>query len=1126
MTTRTIFKAQSLGAKNTKQAFTCCASLGKHFFVGTKDGCIILFELKVKSGSTEANMDYEASPREIVRVSKPDKANTAPDQIAQICPFREPRMMLASTESGALYFIPQLDVNLQLKRLEFLRNVHVHRMACKKQKNDCFVALQVRKGHERQLLILRLDPGKFEWQPFLPAPSVLPDDVVSMTWSGNILVLGFPREYSLFDVTTQQTRTLAKAGQYPPVMGSMFPMRETYCSLDDLLLAINSAGDVKEAKATVLKTRLPASAVLYSHPYALALIQSESAIQVHFPWYAKDQQRETLCQPLVIKNAFALSACPAIDFDIARPRDQKPDLAGNYRQLFEPDVVIAITNDNAIYLLDASPTMDQVRTLYRMSMFEDAGLLAELSPHQVQNSVRAELALNHANHLINERKPQQAFKLLASPVVSVQSVLRFFPDEYRLPELIDVLNQALSNAGIKLPDANASIFGPAARFLSTEEASMGDKDSERFRQQGLEELQKYLMERRQKLASTQPSGGINFGGDEGGGRRFGFQDPGSSDMMMQQRRQQSIMKLEDLRLRGDLETKRAALIDTALLIVSADRCDDQYALELLLREHEHRCILEPCVRFLAIVGADAVLVALLRAANNVETALAHLRYVAAMGRSPDGSGNAPSSLIQAKELSDLLRRRMDSRAMEMATNMDTHGNATPASPATSSSGGDKFTSGGGGVGQTAAAEENWSVESLTRAHSLSLVKKYRPECRTPEKLARQVTAVLAAFSLVQTQILQSSTTRSGMSTGVTGAVGSTTSSLGANPFQKLGCMWLFSDDALPDSFLVEQLFSGNRPLIAPRAIADFVTSPALRSAFIEQLLDFHKEAVQTSAHVSLQEEELRDLHNLMITAFLDRHKRDGARDQSVAKRLFDFVSTTTAYDPAGALDQIMGMFGVDSALSMALVDTKAELLARCTRFEDAVDVLFSSTTQAGGQVAAERFCRRVRDSDPKARSFRKLLEKSMERAGGRNSAGGVQEGIRLLTANPWVDPKYIWDLLPDNMLLCDLKDYLALALQDRSYRAHRTVLHGEILRAALLQRQVALSKELCKSAEVSSETTCGVCGRKIQSSLLARFPNGHVVHHACAPDEHVCPVTRVNFASAMPAVADAMEKTQ
>lgn len=330
-------------------------------------------------------------------------------------------------------------------------------------------------------------------------------------------------------------------------------------------------------------------------------------------------------------------------------------------------------------------------------------------------------------------------------------------------------------------------------------------------------------------------------------------------------------------------------------------------------------------------------------------------------------------------------------------------------------------------------------------------------------------------------------------------------------------MWIFTDDALPDAFLCEQLFAGQRPLIVPRAISDFGSSPALRIAFIEMLLEFNKEQMEASSPSALSEDDMRDLHNLMVSALVDRHRLIGQRDQSVAKKLFDFVSSTQHYAPENAL-KLMNQFGNDTSLGQMIVDSKAEVLARCGSFEDAVDVLF--TAGQTGAAEAEKFCRRVRDIDPRARSFAKLLEKSMERAGGRNTPEGIKKGIELLTSNPWVDPQFVWDLLPEETNLCDLKTYLALALQERSYRAHRAVLHTEVLRASLLQRQVALSRELTKSAEVYSETNCGVCGRKIQSSLLARFPNGHVVHHACAPDEHVCPVTRMNFATNMPPVAD------
>lgn len=1184
-TQRTVFKQEQLRKQSTTQAFTCCASLGKWFFVGTGDGTVIFYELKVKSGSTEAQVEYETTPKEIVRVPRLDPAAGGKgaaaalggtDAITQVIPFRNPRMLLVLTVNGNLYFIPNIDTaQLQLKKVEGLRGVHVHKVACKVQKQTAYAALQVRRTQgERQLLIIRLDPRSGEWNPAFSAPSVLPDDVHSLCWSGDLLVLGFAREYCYFDTKKQEMRSFAKAGhQQPPIMASLFPMRETYCSLDELQMPVGLSGDPKEAKSCILKTKLPATSVTYSHPYALALVQSEATIQVHFPWYT-DKQRETFCQPIVLKNAMALSSSPAVDFDALMPKDMTTNLAGDvFKGAVEPDVVVVITNDNAIYLLDQIPVMDQTRSLYRCSMFDDALLLAELTPQAVPISVRAELALNYANHLITERKAKEAFVHLAHQSVAVQSVLKFFPDCYRFPELLDLINAANASAGIRLPDQNAAIHGGLTRFPAVEEASAGDRDSEAFRKEGLRHLQIYLSAKRkdradalrnelggpeqQQLRFSDPSspGAVSSFNNNVNSYNSSF-DTGNLSALQQVNARPKIMKLDELRQRGDLETKICALIDTALLVVSADREDDETAISLL-KESGHRCILEPCAKFLASVGADAVLVVLLRAANNEENLLAHLHFVAAFGRSPDGTTRSPPSLSSAKELSEFFRRKVEKHRQaafaELLSNQDASSSSSGGGAQHQQQQQQQKKSLNLGADDNSVADENWTIEGLTRANSMSLVKKYRAESRAPDRLARQVVAVMCALSIAQTQILESSTTRSNASGfglgggggGVGGGGGgsgmggfgsggmmggggmanrqpyagglTTTSSLGANPFQKLGTMWLFTEDALPDAFLCEQLFAGQRPLITPRAISDFGSSPALRIAFIECLLEFNKEAVEASSPSALGEDDLRALHDLMVSALVDRHRRDGQRDQSVGKKLFEFVSSTHHYSPENAM-KLMNQFQGDSVLGIAIVDSKAEALARCGNFEDAVDALFSAGP--AGATQAEKFCRRVRDIDPKARSFAKLLDKSMEKAGGRNTPEGIREGIRLLTANPWVDPQYVWDLLPEETNLCELKDYLALALQERSYRAHRSVLHAEVLRASLLQRQVALSKELGKAAEVYSDTTCNVCGRKIQSSLLARFPNGHVVHHACAPDETVCPVTRMSFATNMPPVAD------
>jgi hypothetical protein len=338
-------------------------------------------------------------------------------------------------------------------------------------------------------------------------------------------------------------------------------------------------------------------------------------------------------------------------------------------------------------------------------------------------------------------------------------------------------------------------------------------------------------------------------------------------------------------------------------------------------------------------------------------------------------------------------------------------------------------------------------------------------------------------------------------------------------------MWLFNDDALPASFLAPHLFlrvaSRELPLVSLQALtADFEHSPAIREKFLDRLVHLERELTSKSGRPALEQDQVRLLHNLYVQALIDRIARPDVNDGTIVVQLQQFVSSSRWYAPDFALNLLKR---IDASRAQTLIEVQAEILARCGKFKEAVQCLYKVDRRR-----AEQFCVRIRREDTKSESIACLLSEMMAHV--RDVPKGValtaeQEAevgaaIALLKRHPWINPAAVWRLLPEATPIAAVSEYLALALQERTFRRHRATLLAEVERTTLLQRQTALADELAKSAEVRATSECGVCKRRIHVALIARYPNGTVVHSACAPDDQTDPVTRANFSNDAPPLAD------
>lgn len=113
-----------------------------------------------------------------------------------------------------------------------------------------------------------------------------------------------------------------------------------------------------------------------------------------------------------------------------------------------------------------------------------------------------------------------------------------------------------------------------------------------------------------------------------------------------------------------------------------------------------------------------------------------------------------------------------------------------------------------------------------------------------------------------------------------------------------------------------------------------------------------------------------------------------------------------------------------------------------------------------------------------------------------------------------MDPLRALQMLPAQLLVSDVRDFLRKVLDRRSRKLHDAELYKSLLFAENLQVQERCMR--CKSTKlvVTELDSCGICQKRIGKSAFARFPDGAVVHYSCK-DAHEAKVREAAPKSAL-----------
>ena len=63
----------------------------------------------------------------------------------------------------------------------------------------------------------------------------------------------------------------------------------------------------------------------------------------------------------------------------------------------------------------------------------------------------------------------------------------------------------------------------------------------------------------------------------------------------------------------------------------------------------------------------------------------------------------------------------------------------------------------------------------------------------------------------------------------------------------------------------------------------------------------------------------------------------------------------------------------------------------------------------------------------------------------------------------------------------------------------------------LVYQSKTLGEMKNKNIVVDNDTICELCRKKIGTTIFVVYPNMKIYHSKCAPNQNVCPITKIDF---------------
>ncbi|OQR85624.1 hypothetical protein ACHHYP_11627 [Achlya hypogyna] len=105
------------------------------------------------------------------------------------------------------------------------------------------------------------------------------------------------------------------------------------------------------------------------------------------------------------------------------------------------------------------------------------------------------------------------------------------------------------------------------------------------------------------------------------------------------------------------------------------------------------------------------------------------------------------------------------------------------------------------------------------------------------------------------------------------------------------------------------------------------------------------------------------------------------------------------------------------------------------------------------------------------------------------------------------------ELIPPSTPLAKVMDFLGQLLPHSAHQVREQMLARNLSNIYNLQVQCERVERISESVEIDAKTTCGVCQKRIDTTIFAVYPNGSLVHFSCGANAsmEVDPVTGQEF---------------
>ncbi|ODV91333.1 hypothetical protein CANCADRAFT_3041 [Tortispora caseinolytica NRRL Y-17796] len=216
-------------------------------------------------------------------------------------------------------------------------------------------------------------------------------------------------------------------------------------------------------------------------------------------------------------------------------------------------------------------------------------------------------------------------------------------------------------------------------------------------------------------------------------------------------------------------------------------------------------------------------------------------------------------------------------------------------------------------------------------------------------------------------------------------------------------------------------------------------------------------------------------------------------NKEVHQKLLDFIMNpdSTQFDITVALELV-------PPHDANFFDVKIALLFRAGRHRDALKIIVYSMQDVD---EALEYCKKVIKSDGPSDIVDILLKMYLDpiETARHKAEVNVEAGLRVLsTYQHSVDSKLALELLPDNVRMSDLEEFLTRSIRTLVSKEAESKILVSLDKSNVLENEYKLLLARDPSVVVTSARLCKVCFKRLGKSVFYLLPDGRTVHYACA----------------------------